>query len=274
MASCNARLCRVFLIAFSALFTFGFGLTASAADVAADRAYHEALKKAVSEVLKENPDILLNILKENSEMVLEIAQQGNTLRKRKAMLAQWEQDAKSPKTIDLQGRPFRGKKTAPLTIVAYSDFTCPYCRQAEYVMQQILKKYDGKVRMSFKPLPKDEPFSLAAAKYSIAAFRLDEAKGWEFFDALFKNIEQYEREGDDFLKNTAVALGYDFKKLKSEAGSAQVQEMLDTDRKEADRYGISGTPHFLVGNLLVRGVVSKDLFEEAVDMALRQAGVK
>jgi protein-disulfide isomerase len=131
-------------------------------------AAEDALKATVERLLKEHPEIILEILKENSETVLEIAQQGSILRKRKAALAQWESDATQHKSPDLDGRAFRGSMNAPVTIVAYSDFTCPYCRQAEATMGQLLKKYNGSIRMTFKALPKeDHPFSQAAAKYEI-----------------------------------------------------------------------------------------------------------
>lgn len=232
----------------------------------------QALKAALGELLKEDPDLVLDVLRNNSEAVLEIAQQGNMLRKRKNMLAQWELDAKQRKVVDLAGRSFRGKINAPVTIVAYSDFTCPYCLQAEQVLLQLLKKYDGKIRVTFKALPKDDPFSIAAAKFSTAAFLLDPVKGWDFFDALFNNSTAFEREGDEFLKATAGRLGYDFKKLKAESGGAAVQARLDIDRKEADGLGISGTPYFLVDDLMVRGAVAKELFEEAIEMALKLKG--
>lgn len=227
------------------------------------------MKEAVRQALKENPDLVLDILKDNSEMVLEIAQQGNILRKRKAMLAQWQQDAKRPKNIDLTGRSFRGNAGAPVTIVSFSDFTCPYCLQGEQVILQLLKKYDGKLRVAFKILPKEnDSYSLAAAQYATAAFMLDPDKGWEFFDALFGGITLFERDTETFLKDTAGRLGYDLKKLKAEAGSPAVQQRLEADRQEADRLGISGTPYFVVNDLMIRGAVPKDLFEEAVDMAL------
>lgn len=228
------------------------------------------IRAALERVLKAHPEIVLDILKDNSETVLEIAQQGNIIRKRKAALAQWESDATQSKTVDLEGRPFRGKPGAPVTIVAYSDFTCPYCRQAEDTVGQLLKKREGTIRMTFKALPKEDyPLSLAAAKYATAAFMTDEAKGWEFFDILFNGVDQFERDGEGFLKAAAARAGLDFKKLKADAGSPKVQERLDADRAEADTIGISGTPYFLVNNLVVRGAVSKDLFEDAIDMALR-----
>ena len=234
-----------------------------------------ALKEAVRQVLKENPQLVLDILNDNSETVLEIAQQGNILRKRKAMLAQWQQDAKNPKNINVNGRAFRGTANAPVTIVSYSDFTCPYCKQAEYVILQLLKKYEGKLRVTFKALPKEgDSYSLAAAQYATAAFILDPIKGWEFFDALFDGMSLFERDTDNFLKDTAARFGYDLKKLKAEAGSPAVQQQLEADRQEADRLGISGTPYFAVNDLMIRGAVSKDLFEEAVDMALQLKGKK
>ncbi|MDR2489578.1 MAG: thioredoxin domain-containing protein [Desulfovibrio sp.] len=230
----------------------------------------EDLRPALERILKNHPEILMEILKENSETVLEIAQQGSILRKRKAALAQWENDVKQRKIVSLEDRPFRGDSNAPVTIVAYSDFTCPYCRQAEATMGQLLKKYEGTIRLTFKALPKEDmPLSQAAAKYSIAAFMVDHGKGWEFHDALFNGVEQLERDGEAFFKATAALVGLDFKKLKIDAGNLKIQERLDADRAEADKIGISGTPYFLVNDLVVRGAVSKDLFEDAIEMALR-----
>jgi predicted DsbA family dithiol-disulfide isomerase len=227
------------------------------------------IKEAVRLVLKENPNLVLDILQENSELVLEVAQRGDLLRKRRALLAQWEQDAKVPKNINLAGRSFRGNSKAPVTITAYSDFTCPFCLRAEQVIAQLLEKYDGKLRVTFKALPKDnDSYSLAAAQYATAAFMIDPVKGWEFFDALFNNMALFERDTENFLRDTAARLGYDLKRIKAEAGSPAVQQRLAADRQEADNLGISGTPYFVVNDLMVRGAIARDLFEEAVLKAL------
>jgi len=233
------------------------------------------IKEAVRQVLKENPRLVLDILQENSETVLEIAQRGDMLRKRRALFAQWEQDAKTPKNIDLEGRVFRGNSNAPVIMTSFSDFTCPFCLRAEQVIAHLLKKYDGKLRVAFKALPKEnDSYSLAAAQYATAALMLDPEKGWEFLDALFNNITLFERDTENFLKDTAARLGYDLRRLKAEAGSPAVQQRLAEDRQEADRLGISGTPHFVVNDLMIRGAVTRDLFEEAVEKALALKGVK
>lgn len=252
----------------ASVLALGLLLFCTASFAAGKPASDDALKETVRRILRENPELVMDVLRENSETVLEIAQQGNILRKRKNMIAQWKLDAAQHKDVNLQGRAFRGDPKAPVTVVAYSDFTCPYCLQSEQILAQLLKQYKGTIRMTFKALPKDEPYSIAAAKYSTAAFLLDPVKGWDFYDSLFSEVDRFEREGDEFLKEIAAKHGYDFKKLKSESGGSRVQARLDEDRKEADSFGISGTPYFLVNNLMVKGAVPKDMFEEAIEMAL------
>lgn len=230
----------------------------------------DEFKQAVIEVLKENPELILDILREHSELVLEIAQQGNIQRQRKAVLAQWEIDAVTPKKINLENRFFRGDAKASVTIVAFSDYVCPYCQRAEYTLKQLMEKYKGKVRFTFKPLPKeDQPLSLAAAKYSIAAYMQSAEKGWAFHDLLFENAAQLERDGEPFLKAQAVKAGLDLKRLMADAAGAKVQAVLDEDNQEADAIGAQGTPYFLVNNLVVRGAVAKELFEEAINRAMK-----
>ena len=79
------------------------------------------------ETLQKNPDLLLSVLRENSEAVLDIAQEGSNQRRHKSLIAQWKAELNQPKEVDIKDRPFRGAADAPVTIVAYSDFTCPYC---------------------------------------------------------------------------------------------------------------------------------------------------
>lgn len=92
------------------------------------------------ETLQKNPDLLLSVLRENSEAVLDIAQEGSNQRRHKSLIAQWKAELNQPKEVDIKDRPFRGAADAPVTIVAYSDFTCPYCQQAAGTMEKVLKE--------------------------------------------------------------------------------------------------------------------------------------
>ena len=220
-------------------------------------------------ILRENPDIIMDVLKDNSELVLEVAQHGQNLVARKTMRAQWDADSQTPKKPNLEGYAVRGDAKAPVTIVAYSDYLCPYCRMAEVNLAQLAEKYKGKVRIIFKSLPNEaKPLSTAVAKYGTAAFMQDAEKGWQFHDALFAEAEQIERNGDNAVKALAVKCGLDLKRLTSDAAGTKVQERLAADDAEAETFGIRGTPYFLVNDLLVRGAVPKEMFEEAILKAL------
>ena len=105
------------------------------------------------ETLQKNPDLLLSVLRENSEAVLDIAQEGSNQRRHKSLIAQWKAELNQPKEVDIKDRPFRGAADAPVTIVAYSDFTCPYCQQGAATMEKVLKENQGKIKYVFKHFP-------------------------------------------------------------------------------------------------------------------------
>ncbi|MDR1360308.1 MAG: thioredoxin domain-containing protein [Deltaproteobacteria bacterium] len=227
------------------------------------------MKEAVRQVLRENPELILDILKENSELVLEIAQQGQNLRSRRTMRSQWESDLRTPKNPSLEGRIFRGDPKAPVTIVAYSDYQCPYCRLAEENINALRAKYPDKVSLVFKALPNTKnDLAVAVARYGTAAFNQEADKAWQFHDALFAGSEQIEKNGDTAVKALAVKSGLDLKRLMADAASAKVQERLAADEAEAESFGIRGTPYFLLNNILVRGAVPRDMLEEALQKAL------
>ena len=230
-------------------------------------------QKAVEKVLREHPELILDILRNNSEVVLEIAQQGSNARKRRNLEAQWQQDAKNPKTVRTEGRPVRGNKQAPITIVAFSDFTCHYCEAASATVDSIFAAYPDDVKLVFKSLPSDEKGpSMTASKYFLAIGQQDEAKAWSFYKRMFANREQLTGKGGiDFIKKTVTELQLDVRKVARDAESRKVQDMLREDQEDADKCGVEGTPYFLVNNLVLRGALPLDLFTLAVETAKRNA---
>ena len=233
------------------------------------------LRNALRELLQKDPDLVLDVLRNNSEVVLETAQEGSNVRRKKAAQAQWTQDAKTPKRYSADTPAQRGSDKAPVTIVVYSDFTCPYCRQADAVLEELYPVYKDKVRILFKPLPKTESaLSLSAAKYSLAAFMQDKEKGWNYYRALFAGVADLDRDGETFLKALAVREGLDMKRLTADAAGPKVKAQLEADADEADSLEIPGTPYFLVNDLIVRGYVPKEVFALAIDTALQMKAGK
>lgn len=248
--------------------SFLFTAPGSAMAAGADTPLTEhALKDALRRVLRDNPEIVLDVLRENSVDVLEIAQKGSQEKQYRTMRAQWQEDAKKQLRINYD-RPALGTSGAPVTIVAYSDYTCPYCADAAETIHHVMDQRKGVVRFLFKNYPRrDQPLARLASEYVTAAFVLDEEKGWAFHDVVFANQMRLLKEGEGFLRAEALALGYNLQKLGAETKGKTVKAIIDEDILEAQENGVPGTPFHFVNNLSVRGGLPLAAFLEAVDTA-------
>lgn len=243
--------------------------------LAAQNVTDENLAQMLRQVLREKPELVMEVLRQNSETVLDIAQQGSTLRRKRSLEAQWREDIKVPKKAALDNRPVLGAADAPVTIVAFSDFTCPYCEQGAHTVRQLMQQYDKKVRYIFKHMPggKDTPSRLAS-EYVVAAAMQSPEKAWKLYDQCFNQRERLSTEGEAFLKDAAGKVGLNAQKLATDAKSKKVKEIIEEDLADAKRLGIEGTPYFLVNDMVVRGALPLELFRGAVDMALEQTRKK
>lgn len=228
------------------------------------------LREALRRVFREHPAIVLDVLRENSIEVLEIAQKGSQERQYKAMRAQWQEDMKNPRKIS-HDRPILGDPNAPVTIVAYSDYTCPYCADAAETIHQVLAARKGKVRFMFKNYPRrDQPLARLASEYVTAAFVIEPEKGWAYHDAVFAGQMRLLKEGEGFLRAEALALGFNLQKLGAEVKGRKVKAIIDEDIAEALDIGVLGTPFHMVNNLSLRGGLPLSAFLEAADTALAE----
>lgn len=220
-------------------------------------------------ILRENPNIILDVLRDNSEAVLDIAQQGSNQRRKHNLEAQWREDMKKKKDVRAFERPVLGKPDAKVKIIAFSDFTCHYCEQAYKNLKSILKDYGDDVALVFKHLPLDEkgPGGVASA-YFIAIAQQNDKKAWQFHDIMFENRGRLLAEGEPFIKKTAQDLKIDMKRLEKDLQGKKVKEIMAQDLEDSQKLGVEGTPYFLVNNLVVRGAIPPELFKNAVDMSL------
>lgn len=258
------RLTMLRAFAFAAMMLVPFAASGAERAAAIPKA---ELKNTLRQIFKENPEIVLDVLRENSITVLEIAQKGSQERQFKAMRAQWREDLKKNRNVSYN-RPILGAANAPVTIVAYSDYTCPYCADAAETVHQVLAARKGTVRFMFKNFPRDHPLARLASEYVTAALILDESKGWAYHDVVFGNQMRLLKEGEGFLRAEAHTLGFNLQKLAAEAKGRKVRDIIEEDIAEAQRIGVPGTPYHLVNNLSVRGGLPLPAFLEAVDTAL------
>lgn len=232
------------------------------------------LRQMLEELLREHPEVVLDVLRSHSEDVLDIAQAGANARRKAALEAQWHKEVKNTpqKRIALKGRPVKGNASAPVRIVAFSDFTCHYCQQATQVLDAIMKKYGKNVSLVFKHMPLDEQGAgMLASRYFVAVAAQDEGKAWKFYDAMYAGRDRLLLEGQKFVDEVCGKLGLDMERLRKDAASDKTARIIAQDLDDAKKLNIDGTPCFLVNGLMVRGALAEPLFESAVDIALEAA---
>ena len=144
----------------------------------------------------------------------------------------------------------RGPDQAPVTIVEFSDFQCPFCRSAIPALQELLRQYPSGVRWVFKNYPLEfHPDSLLAHKAALAAG--EQGKFWEMHDLIFAHQGGIKR--DDLLQR-ASQLGLDMKRFVADLDGNRFQTVIDEDKAEGSRLGVTGTPTFFVNGKRMVGM--------------------
>ncbi len=178
-------------------------------------------------------------------------------------------EPESPKmVVDVEGYPTWGNSKAPVTIVEFSDFECPFCSRALPVLAQIKKEYGPeKVKVVFRDMPL--PSHSRAVPSALAAHCANEqGKFWEMHDQLFSNQSKL---ADKDLLEAAKTLKLDEAKFKECFEGKKHMATVDKSRREAEALGIQATPSFVVNGTLIQGAQPFEKFKAKIDRAL---GVK
>jgi protein-disulfide isomerase len=160
----------------------------------------------------------------------------------------------------------RGPADAPITIVEFSDFECPYCARAEPTLQQLLSKYPTQIRLAYRDFPLDfHPRARASAEAS----RCAEAQGkfWEYHDILITHQQQLEQVD---LSNFATQLGMNAAKFGECIHRGSFASGVQGDIDEAEKLGITGTPAFFINGISLAGAVPLEEFSHAIDEELQR----
>jgi len=165
--------------------------------------------------------------------------------------------------------PFWGPADAPVTIIEFSDFQCPYCgRFIAQTYPQIKQQYEGKVRFVFRdfPLSGHENAQKAAEAAGCAS---EQGKFWEYHDILFANQQALDVTS---LKSYAGQLGLDTAAFNQCLDSGTRAQETQKDYQDGISYGVTGTPAFIVDGLLMIGAQPFANFQTAIDAALQSGG--
>lgn len=163
--------------------------------------------------------------------------------------------------------PSLGDEDAPVTIIEFSDFECPFCKRFnDQTFQQIKANYvdTGKVRVVFRHYPL--PFHANAQKAHEASMCADDQdKFWEYHDAIFA---QQTNLGVPALKQMAVSLGLNTATFNSCLDSGKYAQYVQDDLAAGSAAGVSGTPSFFVNGQIVVGAQPYSAFQQAIEAAL------
>jgi protein-disulfide isomerase len=152
--------------------------------------------------------------------------------------------------FDNEKAPTLGKADAPITLVEFSDFQCPFCQAAAPTLKQVEQKFGDKVRIVYRqyPIASLHPFAFKAAEASLCAN--DQGKFWELHDTMFQ--DQKKLTVSD-LKQSARRLGLDGKKFDACLDAGRYVEQVQNDQKEGQRAGVNGTPAMFINGVYVEG---------------------
>jgi protein-disulfide isomerase len=169
-------------------------------------------------------------------------------------------------SLSIGDAPTRGPKDAKVTIVEFSDYQCPFCSQAEPLVDQVLQAYPKDVQRVYKqfPLTSIHQNALPASKAALAAGK--QGKFWEMHAKLFENNRELSA---DNYKKWAQELKLDVARFEKDMSSPEVQAQIDKDQQEARAADVTGTPTIFVNGKRLQQR-SFEGFKAAVDGALQQ----
>ncbi len=234
---------------------------------------NQADKKTVGELLKKNPEILTDAIKANPAKFIEalneavqIAQKGEKSRRETDEKKKFEDSFNNPMKAEIRGEEnVRGTKGAPLVLIEYSDFECPFCKRGYDTVNALLEKYKGKIQFVYKHLPLSfHPNAMPAAQYYEALRLQSNEKASAFHDELFDNFEKI-KLGAKYFSSVAKKVGANMSKLKADLNSPKVKARIDQDLAEAKKFGFQGTPGFLFNGIPVKGAYPPSHFDTIVE---------
>ncbi|MBM4426043.1 MAG: DsbA family protein [Chloroflexi bacterium] len=167
--------------------------------------------------------------------------------------------------IPTEGFPSFGPDDAPITIVEFSDFQCPFCRRFhEQTYQALLDAYPGQIRFVYRnlPLTSIHPDAMPAAVASLCAN--DQNVYWDFHEKLFSS----DAFGRDVYVQYATDLGIDVEEFTACLDSGKHDDFIDQDMQYAFSIGVQSTPTFFINGLALVGAQPLPNFQQLIDQEL------
>jgi len=233
--------------------------------------------KQMKEAIEKDPSIVFVAIEKDPVKFMEVVQKAAQGAQERAQqdqqskeVAKRDAEFQNPLKPEIdETRVIFGNKNAPVTVVEFSDFECPFCKRGYNTTKQVLATYGDKVRVIFKhlPLPMHD-MAVPAAKYFEAIARQGHEKAEKFHDKVFENQKDLAESGEEFLKKVAKELGANMTTLAKDLKDASLMDRINKDKAEAEKFEISGTPGFIINGVSLRGAYPFEDFKQIIDRHL------
>lgn len=169
--------------------------------------------------------------------------------------------------VEVGDAPARGPADAPVTLVAFSDFECPFCARVVPTLEQLGAEYGDRLRVVFKhfPLPMHAR-AMDAHKAAVAAG--EQGRFWEMHDRIFAAPQDLDPA---HLRAHAEAIGLDLAAYDDAVAAPETETRIRADQAQGQQAGVRGTPSFVVNGRLFSGALPYEAFQSQVDEALAEA---
>jgi protein-disulfide isomerase len=171
--------------------------------------------------------------------------------------------------VDPERDHIRGPDTAPVTLVEYGDYECPYCRTAEAVIRELLDEFGDELRYVWRHLPLSDVHLNAQMAAEATEAAASQGAFWPMHDKLLLSQDEL---GIGDLKRHAEGLGLDPERFWDELRRREHEERVSEDVASADASGVAGTPSFFINGRRHPGAYDVDTLRRAVTMARARAG--
>jgi protein-disulfide isomerase len=174
--------------------------------------------------------------------------------------------------VPVDGAPFKGPAKAPVTIVEFSDFHCPFCRRVIPTLAQLESQYGEKIKLVFRDFPIEGLHPGAIKAHEAARCANEQGKFWSYHDKLFAAPSG---SSPELFKGLAKELALDAVAFDTCLGSGKYQAAIKRDIEEGTRAGVTGTPAFFINGRLISGAQPLEAFARVIDDELaRGAGAQ
>ena len=211
-------------------------------------------EKAVVEAVKNNPEAFRTALggpspEENPSPQVPPSQE-----------EQFKQQLADRIAVDIGNTPILGSKDAPIKLVVFSDFQCPFSKRGADTVNALKQKYGNKLMFVYKNLPLGfHPEAMPSAKAALAAGR--QGKFYEFHDKLYENQDTL---GEALYLKIATELGLNMKRFNTDRNSPEIESQIKADAEQAGKLGFNGTPGFALNGVKVLGAYPVEHFEKII----------